>query len=113
MEETFAIPVLEGKCEVEHKLRSLTSKIQEREEFDQLLQKMAQTVIEYEERLDCSAVGVAENTGKPIEEVGQRQARRKILTHNLYEKGFFVCRIIWTYLFLRLCNCKKRYYDRP
>ena len=46
---------------------------------DQILQEMAQTVLEYEQ-LDCSAVGRSENTGKPIEELGQRQARRQILT---------------------------------
>lgn len=74
------IYVLEGEyesfIEVEHELHSLTSEIQEQEEFDQLLQEMAQTVMEYEEQLDCSAVGVAENTGKPIEEVGQRREER-------------------------------------
>ena len=91
LDNLYYLYVLEGECEsfieVEHELHSLTSEIQEREEeFDQLLQEMAQTVMEYEEQLDCSAVGVAQNTGKPIEEVGQRQARRKILTFTTFTK---------------------------
>jgi hypothetical protein len=91
LDNLYYLYVLEGECEsfteVEHELHSLTSEIQEREEeLDQLLQDMAQTVMEYEEQLDCSAVGVTENTGKPIEEVGQRQARRKILTFTTFTK---------------------------
>ena len=91
LDNLYYLYVLEGECEsfteVEHELHSLTSEIQEREEeLDQILQEMAQTVVEYEEQLDCSAVGVAENTGKPIEEVGQRQARRKILTFTTFTK---------------------------
>ena len=75
LDNLYYLYVLEGECEsfaeVEHELHSLTSEIQERE-LDQILQEMAQTVLEYEEQIDCSAVGVSENTGKPIEEVGQR-----------------------------------------
>ena len=67
------------------KIYSLTSEIQERE-LDQILQEMAQTVLEYEEQLDYSTVGISENTGKPIEEVGQRQARRQILTFTTFTK---------------------------
>lgn len=91
LDNIYYLYVLEGECEsfseVENDLHSLTSEIHEREEeLDQILQEMAQTVMEYEEQLDCSAVGVAENAGKPIEEVGRRQARRKILTFTTYTK---------------------------
>ena len=91
LDNLYYLYVLEGECEsfveVEHELHSLTSEIQEREEeLDQILQEMAQTVLEYEEQIDCSAVGISESTGKPIEEVGQRQARRQILTFTTFTK---------------------------
>lgn len=81
LDNLYYLYVLEGECEsfieVEHELHSLTSEIQEREEFDQILQEMAQIVTEYEEQLDCSAVGVAENKANQLKkwDKGKREER--------------------------------------